>query len=180
MLLKDFKDIISTFVAMKASSIKQLKDELKHQSKDDLESLVLRLARFKAENKELLTYLLFEAHDEAAFIQSAKEELEEDFENINAASPFYVKKSLRKMIRKIRKYSRYSNHKETEVELMLFFAGRLKEDPANYLQYHNLLKIYLQQIATIKNKLPKLHEDLQYDFKEELKRINDIGFRESL
>ncbi len=156
---------------MKASSIKQLKDELKYQNKDDLESLVLRLARFKAENKELLSYLLFQAHDEATFIQRAKEELEEDFENINAASPFYVKKSLRKMIRKVRKYGRYSNHKETEVELLLFFTRRLKEDPANYLQYNNLLKIYLQQIATIKNKLPKLHEELQYDFREELREV---------
>lgn len=156
---------------MKAATIKQLKDELKHKNREDLEALVLRLGRFKVENKELLTYLLFEAHDEAAFVQAIKEELDNDFEQINTASPFYVKKSLRKMIRKIRKFSRYSNHKETEVELFLYFARQLKNHPARLLQYQNLLKIYFQQIATIKNKLPKLHEDLQYDFKMELEAL---------
>jgi len=159
---------------MKAASIKQLKDELKHQNKEDLENLVLRLSRFKAENKELLTYLLFEAHNEADFVSRAKEELEEDFKQINTASPFYVKKSLRKMIRKIRKYGRYSNYKETEVELLLYFARQLKNHPAKLLQYHNLLKIYWQQITTIYNKLSKLHEDLQYDFKTELDELRGI------
>jgi len=156
---------------MKAASIKQLKDELKHQNKEDLENLFLRLARFKAENKELLTYLLFEAHDEAAFVARAKEELEDDFQQINTASPFYVKKSLRKMIRKIRKYGRYSNCKETEVELLLFFTRQLKNHPAKLLQYQNLLKIFWQQITTVKNKLSKLHEDLQYDFRMELEEL---------
>lgn len=156
---------------MKAASIKQLKDELKHQNKEDLEKLILRLARFKAENKELLTYLLFEAHDETAFVARAKEELEEDFQQINTASPFYVKKSLRKMIRKIRKYGRYSNGKESEVELLLFFTRQLKSHPANLLQYQRLLNIYLQQITQIKNKMAKLHEDLQYDFQMELDEL---------
>lgn len=160
---------------MKAATIKQLKDELKHQNREDLEALVLRLSRFKAENKELLTYLLFEAHDETAFVQAIKDELDEDFDQINTASPFYVKKSLRKMIRKIRKYSRYSNHKETEIELLLFFARRLRNHPARLLNYNNLLKIYLQQLTTIKNKLPKLHEDLQYDFRTELEDLKLIG-----
>lgn len=156
---------------MKAATIKQLKDELKHQNSSDLAGLILRLGKFKAENKELLTYLLFEAHDEAAFVQSAKEELEEDFININYASPFYVKKSLRKMIRKIRKYGRYSNCKETEIELFIFFLRQMMEHPAKLLQHYNLLKIFHQQLTTVKNKIPKLHEDLQYDFKAELDEI---------
>ena len=156
---------------MKAATIKQLKDELKHRNRDELEALVLRLSRFKAENKELLTYLLFESHDESAFVQAIKKELDEDFESMNTASPFYVKKSLRKMIRKIRKYSRYSNQKETEVDLFLYFARQLKYSDKDFLQYPKLLKIYQQQIVTIKNKLPKLHEDLQYDFRVELDEI---------
>lgn len=153
---------------MKTASIKQLKDELKHRSPEEYMELVLRLSRFKKENKELLTYLLFEAHDEATFIEGVKQEMDEDFEQINTASPFYIKKSLRKIIRKIRKYSRYSNHKETEVELMIYFARQLKDMNPDIMQYPNLLKIYQQQLIGIKNKLPKLHEDLQYDFQVEL------------
>ncbi|NPD45866.1 hypothetical protein [Lentimicrobium sp. S6] len=156
---------------MKTASIKQLKDELKHRSPEEYMELVLRLSRFKKENKELLTYLLFEAHDEATFIEGVKQEMDEDFEQINTASPFYIKKSLRKIIRKIRKYSRYSNHKETEVELMIYFARQLKDMKPDIMQYPNLLKIYQQQVIGIKNKLPKLHEDLQYDFQVELEDL---------
>jgi len=156
---------------MKTASLKQIKDEIKHRSPEDLMELVLRLSRFKKENKELLTYLLFEAHDEAVFIEGVKEEMDEDFSQINTASPFYVKKSLRKIIRKIRKYSRYSNHKETEVELLLYFARQLKDTEPSFLQYSNLLKIYEQQLTAIEKKLPKLHEDLQYDFRVELEDL---------
>lgn len=153
---------------MKTASLKQLKDELKHRDPENLMELVLRLSRFKKENKELLTYLLFEAHDEVAFIEGVKLEINEDFDEINTASPFYIKKSLRKIIRKIRKYSRYSKQKETEVELLLYFTRQIKDSEPSFLQYPNLLKIYEQQLMAIKNKLPKLHEDLQYDFRVEL------------
>ena len=50
---------------MKASTVSELKEELKHLPPAQLLELCLRLARFKKENKELLTYLLFEAHDTA-------------------------------------------------------------------------------------------------------------------
>lgn len=159
---------------MKPATIKQIKDELQHHSAEDLRVLLLRLGRFKAENKELLTYLLFEAHDEAAFVQAIKEEMDIDFSLINTASPFYIKKSLRKILRKIRKYSRYSNHKETEVEFLLYFTRQLKELRPPFQQYSNLVKIYHQQLMNIGNKLPKLHEDLQYDFRLELDELTKI------
>lgn len=156
---------------MKPATLKAIKDELQHQNHDEIKALVLRLARFKKENKELLSYLLFDSMDEASFIQSLKDELASDFRQINTASPFYIKKSLRKILRKIRKYSRLSSHKETEIELLLYFNQYLKEK-TSFLQYPNLLKIYQQQLISIKNKLPKLHEDLQYDFKMMLEQLS--------
>ena len=48
---------------MKAASISEIKTELKGLPPAQLTELCLRLARFKKENKELLTYLLFEAND---------------------------------------------------------------------------------------------------------------------
>lgn len=163
--------LIRYFCKMKAVSIKQIKDELKFRRKEDLEALLLRLGRFKAENKELLTYLLFNSQNESGYIESIKSELEDDFTNINTNSPFYIKKSLRKMIRKIRKFSRYSNYNETEIELYLYFARKIRDYPYRLLQHSNILKIYQQQITHIKNKLPKLHQDLQYDFKIELEEL---------
>ena len=54
---------------MKAAGVKAIKDDLKLRSKEELEELCLKLSKFKKENKELITYLLFEASDENYFIQ---------------------------------------------------------------------------------------------------------------
>ena len=42
---------------MKAASIVTIRKELKHKSSEELQKLCLRLAAYKVENKELLTYL---------------------------------------------------------------------------------------------------------------------------
>ena len=112
---------------MKAASIVTIKKELQHLPKEDLLELCLRLGRFKKENKELLTYLLFKAHDEESYIESIKETLDNQFAGINTDSYFYMKKTIRKILRQIRTYSRYSNKKSTEVELLLYFCERLNE-----------------------------------------------------
>jgi len=57
---------------MKAVTIKELKDELANLSPKEIRELCLRLARFKKENKELLTYLLFESGDESVYVGSIK------------------------------------------------------------------------------------------------------------
>ena len=112
---------------MKASSAVAIKKELKHRSQDELMALCLRLSRFKKENKELLTYLLFEAHNEEGYIESVKQYIDEAFEAINTDSFFYIRKSMRKILRNVKKYIRYSLKKETEVELLLYFCQKLKD-----------------------------------------------------
>ena len=89
--------------------------------------LCLRLSKFKKENKELLTYLLFEAHDESGYIETVKAEIDAQFETINTTSYFYIKKSVRKILRNIKKFARYSLKKETEAELLLYFCDKLKD-----------------------------------------------------
>ena len=102
---------------MKAATIAQLKKELQFKSQEDITQLCLRLARFKKENKELLTYLLFESDSEEGYIETVKEEVDQMFTEINTNSYFYIKKSVRKILRTIKKYIRYSGDKATEVEL---------------------------------------------------------------
>ena len=79
---------------MKPATVKQLKDELSHSSQEELVNLCLRLSRFKKENKELLTYLLFESTNEQSYIESIKQEVDEQFEQINTNSYFYIKKKV--------------------------------------------------------------------------------------
>ena len=68
---------------MKAATISEIKHELTQTNPSILIDLCLKLAKFKKDNKELLTYLLFEAHDEVAFIEQVKLEIESQFETIN-------------------------------------------------------------------------------------------------
>lgn len=156
---------------MKPATVKQLKDELKYLSNDELVNLCLRLSRFKKENKELLSYLLFEANNESSYIEGIKQEIDEQFELINTNSYFYIKKSVRKILRTIKKYNRYSLKKETEVELLLYFCVKLKEFKPSIRRNITLTNIFNRQLDFIKKKVMALHEDLQYDYQLELEKL---------
>ena len=158
---------------MKAVSVVTIKKELQHRSTEELMELCLRLSKFKKENKELLTYLLFESHDEAGYIETVKQELDKQFETINTDSYFYIKKSVRKILRLIKKFSRYSLKKETEVELLLYFCNKLKNFTPSIKRNVTLTNIYDRQILTIKKIVATLHEDLQYDYNLQLEELGN-------
>lgn len=149
---------------MKAASLKDIKLELSHRSANELQEICLHLSRFKKENKELLSYLLFLSSDEEAYIASIKKLMDEGFEAINRQSFFYIRKSIRKILTQTKKYIRYSQKKETEVELLLYFCKKMKAfrpSIKNSLQLENL---YKRQVILIKKTIASLHEDLQYDY----------------
>jgi hypothetical protein len=156
---------------MKIESIVTIKKELQHLSKDELLQLCLRLGRFKKENKALLTYLLFESHDEDSYILSVKQTLDTDFNGINTDSYFYMKKTIRKILRQIKIYCRYSLKKTTEVELLIYFCERLNELKPNIHKNITLSNLYERQIVAIKKKISVLHEDLQYDYTLKLEEL---------
>src|SRR5438552_8744983 len=105
---------------MKAATVHELKDELSHLPQARLLELCTRLARFKKENKELLTYLLFEAHDEQAYIENVKADMDIHFNEIPKGNSLYlIKKSLRKILRSINKYIRYTGSEQAEIDLLL-------------------------------------------------------------
>ena len=156
---------------MKIESIVTIKKELQHLPKEDLLELCLRLGKFKKENKALLTYLLFEAHDEDDYITSVKSTLDELFDSMNTDSYFYMKKTIRKILRQIRIYSRYSLKKSTEVELLLYFCERLNELRPSIHRNRTLSNLYERQILSLKKKISVLHEDLQYDYNMQLENL---------
>ena len=156
---------------MKAVTVKKLKDELAHQSNSDLINLCLQLSKFKKENKELLTYLLFESHNEEGYIESVKEQIDELFEQINIKSYFYIRKSVRKILTLTKKYIRYSKKKETEVELLLHFCFKLQNFKPSINTSPRLLATLERQTILIKKAIATLHEDLQYDYQLELEKL---------
>ncbi len=158
-------------INMKAASLKEVKTELSHKSPQELMELCLRLSRFKKENKELLTYLLFEYSDEEGYIKSIKSAMDLEFEAINTDSYFYMRKSIRKILRLIKKFIRYSQNKETEVELLLYFCKRLKDFEPSITKSKALVNLYNRNIDFIKKKTGMLHEDLQYDYQLEIEEL---------
>lgn len=158
-------------MALKPASINQLKTELKQLPQQALVELCLRLAKYKLENKELLNYLLFEAHNEEDFIKNIEADIKKQFEDIpRNNSQYLVKKSVRKILRVLNKYIKYSGKKETEVELRLFFCRYMKQH-INMRYNTTLTNLYEMQIKKIKALVEKLHEDLQYDFEKELEKL---------
>ena len=129
--------------------------------------------KFKKENKELLTYLLFEAHDEEMYIISVKEYIVDLFEAVNTKSFFYIRKSVRKILTLTKKYIRYSKKKETEVQLLLHFCIQLKKMKPSISKSPRLQNVYDRQLLMIKKAISTLHEDLQYDYQLELDDLLD-------
>lgn len=153
---------------MKAVTVNHLKKELVTCTHAELVELCLRLSKFKKENKELLTYLLFESSDEIGYIDSIKSEIDLQFDNINTTSFHYIKKSVRKILRLIKKFSRYSLKKETEVELLLYFCLKMRDFKPSIKHNATLVNIYNRQLFSIKKIVSSLHEDLQYDYQMQL------------
>ncbi len=156
---------------MKSSTVSQLKKELSYRSSDELLALCLRLAKFKKENKELLTYLLFEAEDESAYIESVKREMGAQLAMINTKNYYWMRKSIRKILKDVKKYIRYSPQKKTEVELLLDFCMQLKMLSPPIHKDKTLQNLLDRQLALVRKAIDTLHEDLQYDFTQQLEEL---------
>lgn len=156
---------------MKSATVQELKEELSELKPKELVNLCLRLARFKKENKELLTYLLYEAGDEAGFIRSVQIEVDELFEQINQSHLYFAKKSLRKIVRIISKYCRYSGQKATEVDLRIYFCQKLHDSGIPVVPNPVIRNLYKGQLKKVRTLLKALHEDIQHDYERQLEKL---------
>ncbi|MBO9199720.1 MULTISPECIES: hypothetical protein [Niastella] len=149
---------------MKSATVHELKQELLNMPASELTELCLRLAKYKKENKELLTYLLFEAHDEPGYIQSIKKEVDQEFAQINHNNLYFVKKTLRKILRIINKHIRYTGSAQATVELLIYFCQSIKDAGIPIQKNTIIANLYKSQLEKINKTLLNLHEDLQYDY----------------
>lgn len=156
---------------MKAASIQEIKQELQHLNLKEVQDLCLRLAKYKKDNKELLGYLLFQAHNEDGYVQAIKDEIDELFTEINTSHIYFAKKSLRKILRIVGKHNKYSGVKQTEVEVLLHFCQRLKASGLAKEKNAVIHKLYLTQVKKVEKLAAALHEDLQYDYLKQLENL---------
>lgn len=157
---------------MKAATVNEIKKELKTLTSEKLQELCMRLIKYKKENKELFTYLLYEADNEQSYIAAVKEDIDELFNELPSRSNlYYVKKSLRKILRFTNKQIKYSGIKQTELELRIYFCSKVQEAKIPLREGTVLYKLYQQQLKKIYAIIVKLPDDLQLDYEREIKII---------
>jgi DNA polymerase III gamma/tau subunit len=159
---------------MKAASVAEIKGALKNKTIAQLTELCLRLARYKKDNKELLTYLLFEADDTISYVSSIKQEMDDNFEEINMGNLFWVKKSLRKILRHVNKYIKYTGDKQIEAEVRIYFCLKIKEAKIPMQKNTVLANLYKNQVLKIEAAMSSLHEDLQHDFEPDWEKVRRL------
>jgi hypothetical protein len=156
---------------MKAASLHELKKELTELPPTELLELFMRLAKYKKENKELLTYLLFEAHDQSSYIQSVKQLVTAQLAEMNQSHLYLAKKTIRKTLRTTDKYIKYAQSDTTEIDLRIYFCLELKKSKIAIHTSPVLQNLYNRQIDKIKKAISSLHEDLQSDYGIELSAL---------
>jgi hypothetical protein len=154
-------------MGIKIYGVQDIKKELPHLDNSQLIELCLRLVRYKKENKELVAYLLFDADNEQAFIESLVAENGFMFSQL-PYNNYQFAKGLRKILRLLSKYVKFTGSKQAEIELLMNFCR-------NYIQYVDrrassykpLRLILTRQFDKIRNAIGKLHEDLQFDYSQD-------------
>lgn len=157
---------------MKAASAKEIKDALQNLPQSELLSLCQRLVRFKKENKELLTYLLFEATDEDNYVAELKNYINEEFDALPERSAYIAKKSIRRIIRSVNRFLKYTDVKATSADVLITLCKQLRRQAKIYRESVAVQKIYTSHVKKVETIISTLHEDLQFDYQKELEALN--------
>lgn len=157
---------------MKTSSVSELKKELQQLPVEDLVGLCTALAKYKKDNKEYLDYLLYSAHSKPSFVREVKAEMEVHFSSINKeANLYYIKKTLRKILRLLNKYCKYLSDKASALELHMYYCNLLKHSGIPFRKSQLILNLYEQELKKIRSLLDGIHEDLKADYTEEIEKL---------
>jgi hypothetical protein len=159
---------------MKISSVSELKKEFNQLSNNEMIELLNNLVKFNKENKEYVHYLLIESDFEDNYIQKIKEEVGEEFKSIDGRSWKTMKKSIQRILKVIKKHIKFSKKPQTEIELLLFFCEKLRVYKTAMNRNPVIYNIYVRQVNAINKALCKLHEDIQFDYREEIEEAMKI------
>ncbi len=156
---------------MSHASLSEIKKELQTLDEATLQALCLRLVKHKKENKELLSYLLFDASNEPGYIRTIKAEMDSLFDELPDRNLYIVKKMVRKILRVTNKYIRYSGLPQTELDLRIYFCEKVNSASIPLSTGTVLFNLYQQQLKKITTVLSKLPEDYQGDYNASLDSI---------
>lgn len=149
-----------------------IKKTMLHLTEKELMELCLSLIRYKKENKELVSYLLYDKHDEAYFIEKLCVDVDDMFKEIEGLTSRDIRKKARKIIRHCDKWLRFSKRKDTEIEVRMHLLKKIRTFPFTRSLTYFQETLYLRQRKKIMQSIPKVHEDLQNDYIDYMEEFN--------
>ncbi|MFZ1748931.1 MAG: hypothetical protein WAU01_02015 [Saprospiraceae bacterium] len=156
---------------MKSATLHQIKKELEKQAPAKLLELFVKLIKHKTENKELISYLLFDEDQLADYIYDLKGDISEMLGDMLRLPPYQAKRTLRKTLRFITRYSKYTGAKETEVELLIYVCQWLLDHQLHKHHSKVIPSIYFKQLEKIEKLSSTVHEDLKHDYLNTVKAL---------
>ena len=158
---------------MKSASLNELKQELLTLPPKKVLEVCLRLVKFKKENKELLSFLLFDADNENGYVETIKIEIDDNFSELPRINWYATKKSLRKILRLIGKYSKHVANKDSEIEMLLHFCIKMKMLAHHFHYNQAFTNMFLQQIKKLNVLVELLHGDIRFDYKRQIDGLTE-------
>jgi len=155
---------------MKVEKLSEIKKELRALSPENMIEICIKLAKYRKENKELLSYLLYDSENPLFYAENVKSELLEEFYKLKKHG-YAAAKELRKILRILERSAKYTRSAEVEVVLLLWFCKNYLIYADLRTAYKPLQTIFLRQTDKIRKLIAKLHEDLQFDYSSE---YNDL------
>lgn len=155
---------------MKPEKLTDIKKELLTLDLKELVEICLRTAKYKKENKELLNYLLFYADDALQYAELIKSSLEPEFKTLQKHN-YYSVKTLRKILRAMNRHIKFTGSKQVEVEMALWFCRNFLQFADTTSSHKPLKALFFRQMERAFKSLPKLHEDLQFDYQQEFESL---------
>lgn len=157
---------------MKSYSLNDIKKEITHLQQKDLIQLCVNVAKFKKENKDYISFILFESHNKRAYLEDVKNDIKSQIISFEGN---YFKYDFKKKLRVLKSFlvrnNKYLNDKALSVEMYIFLCNELRQDGYPYMKHGEFDTFYGQQIKKISNFIATLHEDLRYDFGQQLEEL---------
>ncbi|MFD1631957.1 hypothetical protein [Pseudopedobacter beijingensis] len=164
---------------METPKLSIIKKELIHLEYNELSEIILKISKFKTENKEFLNYLLFYQDQPEVYIEELKTLITDSFNDLNGADYQKLKK-LRKVVRLLNKHLKFVAIKRYDVEMSIFFCNLFIENKLLKTRLKALQNIFLRQIIKAQKLTEKLDEDLKFDYNIEIELLLTHAQKESI
>jgi hypothetical protein len=111
--------------------------------------------------------------NEAGYIEQIKLDIDEGISEVNTNGLYYAKKGIRKVLKMVTKQIRFSGIKETELIVLLYFCKQVLDMEIRMSESRVLVNLLNTQFKKVLKAKSTLHEDLQFDYKNEIDEVMD-------